>query len=247
MFSLERTAARQQCCFYCNSLQWVSLKDERHHLNNVESLYTIYGPREGDTKLTSFDEWVSLHGLTPLCTISGWDPSRAFDSPLVRFLFVQLSGQNLKHKWLALPLPAWHLRTPAWLHAHYASSMCTWLPLQCALGLKWRWKPRGKISGPMEELSRLVWTRATFGLYIVCFKRFLFSSCLVKTDWKRGTFLWISIGTIEKNKEFLTVHHDVCSAVLFWNQVGSNSLGMWAKRFLARQLADISYFGSATS
>ena len=91
----------------------MSLKDERHHLNNVESLYTIYGPREGDTKLTSFDEWVSLHGLTPIWTISGWDPSRAFDSPLVRFLFVQLSGQNLKHKWLALPFPEWHLRTPS--------------------------------------------------------------------------------------------------------------------------------------
>lgn len=49
------------------------------HLNTVESLYTIYGPRESDTELVSAEDWVNLHGETPLCTIIGWDPSRTLN------------------------------------------------------------------------------------------------------------------------------------------------------------------------
>ena len=46
--SLDRTAARQCFCMYCDSLQWVTLRSPINELNNLESLYTILGPREGD-------------------------------------------------------------------------------------------------------------------------------------------------------------------------------------------------------
>ena len=94
LFNLERTAARQLCCFYCDALQWVSLKAPTSHLNNVESLYSVYGPRESDTKLVSVTEWIALHGLTPLCTIVGWDPSRTLIY-CGKVLFFQVKRKHL--------------------------------------------------------------------------------------------------------------------------------------------------------
>ena len=52
MFDLQRTASHQLHCHFCDSIQWVSTRSEIGPLNNVESLYTVFGPREGDaTKL----------------------------------------------------------------------------------------------------------------------------------------------------------------------------------------------------
>ncbi len=89
MFSLERTAARQCFCMYCDSLQWVTLKSPMNALNNLESLYTIFGPREGDCEIISPESWTQLHGETPLCKIIGWDPSRHQSS---RSQFVSFFG-----------------------------------------------------------------------------------------------------------------------------------------------------------
>ena len=76
MFDLQRTSARQLFCHLCNSMQWVSLKQPVGPLNNVESLYTVYGPRESDAEIVSREDWIQLHGCTPLCDIIGWDPER---------------------------------------------------------------------------------------------------------------------------------------------------------------------------
>lgn len=50
LFGLNRTASHQCFCHYCDSVQWVSNRSDVNHLNNVESLYTVYGPRESDTQ-----------------------------------------------------------------------------------------------------------------------------------------------------------------------------------------------------
>ena len=50
LFGLNRTASHQNFCHYCDSVQWVSNRSDVNHLNNVESLYTVYGPRESDTQ-----------------------------------------------------------------------------------------------------------------------------------------------------------------------------------------------------
>ena len=50
MLHLTRTASHQHFCLYCDAIQWLSLRHQRGPENNVESLYTIYGPREGDTQ-----------------------------------------------------------------------------------------------------------------------------------------------------------------------------------------------------
>ena len=48
MFSLQRFASKQLHCHFCDSVQWISNKSEIGPLNNAESLYTIFGPRESD-------------------------------------------------------------------------------------------------------------------------------------------------------------------------------------------------------
>ena len=50
MLHLNRTASHQHFCLYCDAIQWLSLRHQRGPENNVESLYTVYGPREGDTQ-----------------------------------------------------------------------------------------------------------------------------------------------------------------------------------------------------
>lgn len=50
MFDLTRTASHQHICCYCNSIQWVSTRAPIGPNNDVESLYTIFGPREGDVQ-----------------------------------------------------------------------------------------------------------------------------------------------------------------------------------------------------
>ncbi len=48
MFQLNRTSSHQLFCHYCDSVQWISNRSEIGPLNNRESLYTVYGPREAD-------------------------------------------------------------------------------------------------------------------------------------------------------------------------------------------------------
>ena len=48
MFSLRRGPNTQLCCHYCDSIQWVSTRSTIGPLNNAESLYTVFGPRESD-------------------------------------------------------------------------------------------------------------------------------------------------------------------------------------------------------
>ena len=50
MFQLTRGPNTQLCCHLCDSIQWISNKSEIGPLNNVELLYTVYGPRESDTR-----------------------------------------------------------------------------------------------------------------------------------------------------------------------------------------------------
>ena len=55
MFNLKRGPNTQLICHYCDSVQWVSTKSAIGPLNNAESLYTVYGPREGDCKILHKD------------------------------------------------------------------------------------------------------------------------------------------------------------------------------------------------
>ena len=48
MFELTRTCSHQLFCHYCDSIQWLSNRSGIGPLNNRESLYTVYGPREAD-------------------------------------------------------------------------------------------------------------------------------------------------------------------------------------------------------
>ena len=48
MFNLRRGPNTQLCCHYCDSIQWVSTRSTIGPLNNAESLYTVFGPRESD-------------------------------------------------------------------------------------------------------------------------------------------------------------------------------------------------------
>lgn len=48
MFDLNRTSSHQLFCHYCDSVQWLSNRSEIGPLNNRESLYSVYGPREAD-------------------------------------------------------------------------------------------------------------------------------------------------------------------------------------------------------
>ena len=48
LFGLQHGPSRQLCCHYCPALQWVSNRAPISAENNVESLYTVFGPREGD-------------------------------------------------------------------------------------------------------------------------------------------------------------------------------------------------------
>lgn len=99
LFSLDRTAARQCFCMYCDSLQWVTLRSPINELNNLESLYTIFGPREGDCEIITPDHWIRLHGETPLCKIIGWDPSRHQSSRWqLFFIWVPVYFVNLGKK-----------------------------------------------------------------------------------------------------------------------------------------------------
>ena len=54
VFNLTRGPNTQLCCHLCDSIQWLSNKSAIGPLNNVESLYTVYGPREGDTRTLVF-------------------------------------------------------------------------------------------------------------------------------------------------------------------------------------------------
>ena len=108
-FSLDRTAARQCFCMYCDSLQWVTLRSPINELNNLESLYTIFGPREGDCEIITPDHWIRLHGETPLCKIIGWDPSRHQSSRWqLFFIWVAVYFINLGKK-----QRSWYLASPA--------------------------------------------------------------------------------------------------------------------------------------
>ena len=48
MFDLQVGPNRQRMCHYCDCIGWVSNKAPIGPNNNPESLYTVYGPREGD-------------------------------------------------------------------------------------------------------------------------------------------------------------------------------------------------------
>lgn len=48
MFDLQRTASHQLHCHFCDPVQRISTRSEIGPLNNVESLYTSFGPGEGD-------------------------------------------------------------------------------------------------------------------------------------------------------------------------------------------------------
>ena len=50
LFGLQHGPSRQLCCHYCPALQWVSNRAPISSENNVESLYTVFGPREGEHK-----------------------------------------------------------------------------------------------------------------------------------------------------------------------------------------------------
>lgn len=69
-------------------------------LNNLESLYTVYGPREGDAKIISKEDWVQIHGSSPICEIIGWDPERTLPTfTVLPFLvFLELGHVNTESK-----------------------------------------------------------------------------------------------------------------------------------------------------
>lgn len=50
MFDLRRGPASQLCCHFCDAIQWIDNRLPIGPLNSAESLYTIFGPREGDTR-----------------------------------------------------------------------------------------------------------------------------------------------------------------------------------------------------
>ena len=50
LFNLERGPNRQLVCHYCDALNWVSNRVEIGPHNTPESLYTVFGPREGGTQ-----------------------------------------------------------------------------------------------------------------------------------------------------------------------------------------------------
>lgn len=91
MFSLQRFASKQLHCHYCDSVQWVSTKSEIGPLNNAESLYTVYGPRESDAptlheflfqRFSHFNLW-EISEVIPISFFhSGisWAPQKVFQN-----------------------------------------------------------------------------------------------------------------------------------------------------------------------
>ena len=77
MFDLQRTASHQLHCHFCDSTQWISTRSEIGPLNNVESLYTVFGPREGDAPKLG----ILLHSLPMICFIF-FDIFYVFDLPV---------------------------------------------------------------------------------------------------------------------------------------------------------------------
>lgn len=49
LLNLRVGPSRQFCCYYCDAIQRVSNRAPIRPQNNPESLYTVFGPREGDT------------------------------------------------------------------------------------------------------------------------------------------------------------------------------------------------------
>ena len=53
LFNLQHVPSRQICCHYCKTIQWVSNRHPISATNTPESLYTVFGPREGDCEQLS--------------------------------------------------------------------------------------------------------------------------------------------------------------------------------------------------
>ena len=76
IFNLSRGATHQAVCHYCNMCQWVYQYQPTTPLNDLNSLFTCFGPPEERQRIWTVEEWVDLYGKTPLCTIVGFDPGR---------------------------------------------------------------------------------------------------------------------------------------------------------------------------
>ena len=76
LFALSRGATHQAVCHYCNMSQWVYENQPIDAVNDLNSLFTCFGPPEEQQRIWTAQEWVELYGKTPLCTILGFDPSR---------------------------------------------------------------------------------------------------------------------------------------------------------------------------
>ena len=88
MFNLKRGPNTQLICHYCDSVQWVSTKSAIGPLNNPESLYTVYGPREGDCTILHKHYGLIFDFICCLCG------SCAFSTELVFCPLEPLLGQD---------------------------------------------------------------------------------------------------------------------------------------------------------
>lgn len=177
MFDLQRTSARQVFCHLCDSLQWLSLKNPIGPLNNLESLYTVYGPREGDAKIISKEDWVQIHGSSPICEIIGWDPERTLPTfTVLPFLvFLELGHVNTESKPCCFSgIKKNDLRTISWLHAHHPPRSGSWFDIQCATRPVWAyaWKHSGRfiswIVGVIQAVVRFGRTFCVLGVNHLC-------------------------------------------------------------------------------
>lgn len=73
LFNLQVGPSRQSCCHYCDAIQWVSNRAPIGPQNNPESLYTVFGPREGDatTPNLSFSIFVQYDSILAAIPYNG--------------------------------------------------------------------------------------------------------------------------------------------------------------------------------
>lgn len=102
MFDLQRTASHQLHCHFCDPVQRISTRSEIGPLNNVESLYTSFGPGEGDASklgnclhpLWIFFTMCNLGCVCSTSVFSSWDPLIHRLRIIGREQFVELHGES---------------------------------------------------------------------------------------------------------------------------------------------------------